>query len=40
MQEFFVKEKNLVETISMLGVFGLLFSICEMYPSVENSASC
>lgn len=29
-EEFFVKQKDLVETISMLGVFGLLFSLCEI----------
>ncbi|KAJ8431614.1 hypothetical protein Cgig2_001091 [Carnegiea gigantea] len=38
-EEFFVKQKDLVETISMLGVFGLLFSLCEMYPFVANKRS-
>lgn len=32
MQEFCVKQKDLVEVISMLGVFGLLVSVCQMYP--------
>lgn len=32
MQEFFVKKKDRVEVVAMLGVFGVLISICEMYP--------
>lgn len=32
MQEFCVKRKNLFEVLTMLGVFGALVSVCEMYP--------
>ncbi|KAH9619342.1 hypothetical protein KSS87_003809 [Heliosperma pusillum] len=35
-EEYCVKQKDLVEVISMIGVFGLVVSICEMYPLCTN----
>lgn len=32
MQEFCVKKKDRVEVVSMLGAFGTLVTVCEMYP--------
>lgn len=36
MQEFCVKKKDLVEVVSMIGLFGMLVSVCEMYPFSSN----
>lgn len=33
LQEFCVKKKDQIEVVSMIGVFGFLVTLCEMYPS-------
>jgi len=33
MQEFFVKKKDRVEVLTMLGVYGFLVTAVEVYPS-------
>lgn len=32
MQEFFVKKKDRVEVVCMIGVYGLLVSAVQLYP--------
>lgn len=32
MQEFCVKRKDRVEVVAMIGVFGMIVSVAEMYP--------
>lgn len=32
LQEFFVKIQDRVEVVSMIGFYGFLVSLCEMYP--------
>lgn len=32
MQEFCVKKKDLIEVVAMIGLFGMLVSVVEMYP--------
>lgn len=32
MQEFFVKKKDRVEVVCMIGIYGLLVSVIQLYP--------
>lgn len=34
LQEFIVKKYDRVELVSMIGVYGFLVSLCEMYPFI------
>ena len=34
LQEFCVKKKDRVEVVCMIGVFGFLVTMCEMYPLI------
>lgn len=34
MQEFCVKKKNRIEVVAMIGAYGFLVSVVEVYPSL------